>query len=710
MSNPKKEPNRLSREKSPYLLQHAYNPVDWFAWGDEAFEKARSEEKPIFLSIGYSTCHWCHVMERESFENEEIARILNEHFVSIKVDREEHPDLDKVYMTYVQASTGSGGWPMSVWLTPELKPFFGGTYFPPSDSYGRPGFGSMLLKIAESWQQSRERVLQAAGNISEQLQAFSEMQAEAGAKVPDEAAFQNTFAQFESVFDKDWGGFGNAPKFPRPAILNFLFTFFHQTKNEAALRMALHTLRKMADGGMHDHISVPGKGGGGFARYSTDAYWHVPHFEKMLYDNAQLASAYLDAYQITSDRFFADTARDIFNYVLCDMTAPEGGFYSAEDADSLAAPESPEKTEGAFYVWERAEIDALLGDEASQIFSFIYGVHPGGNASVDPHGEFKGKNILIRRATLSQAAQEFGKSEADIAEVMAKSRERLFDARLQRPRPHRDDKILTAWNGLMISAFAKGYMVLDEATYLHAAQKAADFVIEKLYNKETGGLLRRYRDGESAIDGKADDYAFFVQALIDLYEASFQFKYLSLALDLAEKQNALFYDAQNGGFFSSTSENKSVIFRLKDDQDGAEPSANSVAALNLLRLSQMADREDFRQKAEATVNFFGKILSEAGNQMPQMFAALSFLKQKPKQIILTGAPDSPELRALRKAIDSVYEPVKVLLHATEETAGLTSFLSSLSLGSQKPTAYICINYACRLPTSEPAKVREFLVE
>jgi len=710
MSTSKKTVNRLVLEKSPYLLQHAYNPVDWFAWGEDAFEKARSEEKPIFLSIGYSTCHWCHVMERESFENEEIAEILNTHFVSIKVDREEHPDLDKVYMTYVQASTGSGGWPMSVWLTPDLKPFFGGTYFPPKDSYGRPGFSSLLLKIANSWENDRERVLSAAGNISDQLKAFLETQGNAGEKMPDDAAFERTFAEFEATFDQAWGGFGAAPKFPRPAILNFLFTHFYRTKNKTALEMALHTLRKMADGGLRDHISAMGKGGGGFARYSTDAHWHVPHFEKMLYDNAQLASAYLDAYQITRDEFFADIARDIFNYVLCDMASPEGGFYSAEDADSLPTHESSEKTEGAFYVWTRAEVDEMLGEKDAPIFSFVYGVNVDGNASVDPHGEFKGKNILIRRANLPEAAKEFGKSEDEIAQVVARSRHRLFEARLKRPRPHRDDKILTAWNALMISALAKGYMVLGDELYLQAAKKATDFILEKLYNAQTGALLRRYRDGDSAIDGKVDDYAFFVQALTDLYEASFQVNYLNLAVNLAEKQNALFYDSKNGGFFSSTSENKFVIFRMKEDQDGAEPSANSIATLNLLRLSEMIERDDFREKAQATMHFFGRILSETGAQLPQMFLALSFFKKKSKHVILTGQLNSAEMQALRKAIYSVYEPAKVLLHATEQTAHLMSFLRTLPLGSQQPTAYICIDYACQLPTSEPAKAKEILLE
>ncbi|NTW48416.1 MAG: thioredoxin domain-containing protein [Chlorobiales bacterium] len=700
--------NRLANEKSPYLIQHAHNPVDWFAWGEDAFEKARKENKPIFLSIGYSTCHWCHVMERESFENEEVAKVLNDYFVAIKVDREERPDLDRVYMTYVQATTGNGGWPMSVWLTSDLKPFLGGTYYPPEDRYGRPGFKTLLVRIAESWKNDKEKIMSVANGTADQLRAFLQASAKE-AKVPlDTAVFEKCLHQIAHIYDPDWGGFGAAPKFPRPAILNFLFNQHYRTKDTLPLDMALFTLRKMAEGGIHDLLSVEGKGGGGFARYSTDPYWHVPHFEKMLYDNAQLALSYLDAYQLSTDRFYADIARDIFNYVLCDMTDKHGGFYSAEDADSLPSPESTEKTEGGFYVWTTQEIDSALGREHAEIFSYIYDLKPGGNAAYDPHGEFAGKNILTVRATLHDAAKKFGKSELEVETILRKSTETLFDIRLKRPRPHCDDKVLTSWNGLMISAFAKGYMALRDERYLNAAKRAADFILEKMYKPDTGRLLRRYRDGEAAIDAKVDDYAFFVQALIDLYEASFEPKYLTTAIRLTEKQNELFYDRENGAYFSAAEDDATVIFRIKEDHDGAEPSPNSVTALNLLRLSQMTDRQDFREFAEKTMAFFSRQLSEMPEHMPQMLVALDYYFKKPKQIILAGPLGTAQMADLRRAIYERYLPNKVVLHASDDVAAYMPFLKELIGSTEKPTAFICIDYACQLPTSEAEKVKALL--
>ena len=523
--------NHLAHEKSPYLLQHAQNPVDWYPWGEEAFLRARRENKPVFLSIGYSTCHWCHVMAHESFENPETAAVMNRDFINIKVDREERPDVDRVYMTFVQATTGGGGWPMSVWLTPGLEPFVGGTYFPPEDRYGQPAFKNVLQKIAAAWQQDHEKITAQGSKIVEALRDAQSNQHRRPNEV-DAGAMQAAFEQFSSNYDATEGGFGNAPKFPHPVTLNFLSRFYaRQPKSDdgqRALEMHRFTLQKMAAGGMHDHL------GGGFHRYSVDRSWHVPHFEKMLYDQAQLANAYLDGFLITHDPEFEEITRDILEYVGRDMTSKSGGFFSAEDADSLeVAPSSGmgagadrgEKhsvKEGAFYVWSKAEIDAALGHGA-EIFNFHYGVEPAGNAPAgsDPHGEFSGKNILIQRHTVEETAAHFKREAQEIRELLASSRKQLMALRAKRPRPHLDDKIIAGWNGLIISAYARAAAILQEDRFLQAATRAAEFVRRDLYDKKTKKLYRSFREGRSAIEGFADDYAFVIQGLLDLYEASF---------------------------------------------------------------------------------------------------------------------------------------------------------------------------------------------
>ncbi|MCE0496572.1 MAG: thioredoxin domain-containing protein [Methylacidiphilales bacterium] len=511
--------NRLAREKSPYLLQHAQNPVDWFAWGEEAFEKARGENKPIFLSIGYSTCHWCHVMEHESFESAAIAAFLSEHFVSIKVDREERPDVDQVYMAFVQATTGHGGWPMSVWLTPQLRPFFGGTYFPPTDVPGRPGFITILRRIAELWENERDQIEAKAGSL---LSALREAESEAVAQPNDEWDTAKTLhlaiGQYSRMFDPQEGGFGGAPKFPRPVNLQLLL---HLTAKkdipaqdaDTARGMALHTLRKMALGGMHDHL------GGGFHRYSVDDEWHVPHFEKMLYDQAQLAHVYLTAWQLSGEDLFAKTARNILQYVAHDLTSPEGGFYSAEDADSLPRADAARKTEGAFYVWTRDEIGEVLGADRLDEFCAVYGVEPGGNVSAasDPHGELEGCNVLIQRLTFAEAAERFQRPLENMEHRLNDDRAALLARRGLRPRPHLDDKILTAWNGLMIGAYARAAQVLGDTSFLDTARRAARFIRDHLFHPVTGELLHSYRQGPSAISGFAADYAFLISGLIDLY-------------------------------------------------------------------------------------------------------------------------------------------------------------------------------------------------
>src|SRR6202035_1350978 len=567
--------NRLAQEKSPYLLQHAHNPVDWYPWGEEAFSKARRENKPIFLSIGYSTCHWCHVMAHESFEDKETATIMNREFVNIKVDREERPDVDRVYMTFVQATTGGGGWPMSVWLTPDLKPFVGRTYFPPEDRYGQPGFKKVLERVATAWKESHDKIVEQGGQIVDALRE-SQLKPASEGKI-DPAVLDAAYKQLYRSYDPKEGGFGNAPKFPRPVTLNFLTRFYaRDPKSDAgkqALEMALLTLGKMAAGGMHDHI------GGGFHRYSVDRYWHVPHFEKMLYDQAQLAVAYLDAYQILGDPHLnplpgqgeADAkapvrvesesvARDILDYVTRDMTSKEGGFFSAEDADSrVVAAEADsghiETKEGAFYIWTKKEIDEALGD-AAEIFDFHYGVQAHGNApeGSDPHDEFRGKNILIKRHTIAETAQRFRNTgilpvgpagvspaaqEQTVRELLKKCRGKLFAIRSKRPRPHLDDKIIAAWNGLMISAYARAAQVLDDPHYLETANRAAKSLRANLYDEKNKLLFRSFREGRGKVEGFADDYAFVIQGLLDLYEVSLDVEWLKFALELQETQDRL---------------------------------------------------------------------------------------------------------------------------------------------------------------------------
>src|SRR6266498_3758549 len=637
--------NRLAQEKSPYLLQHAHNPVDWYPWGEEAFAKARRENKPVFLSVGYSTCHWCHVMAHESFENEEVAAIMNREFVNIKVDREERPDVDRVYMTFVQATTGGGGWPMSVWLAPDLKPFVGGTYFPPEDRYGQPAFKSVLERIATAWKQNHDKIVEQGGKIVEALRD-SQSAGKIEGKI-DAAILDSAYHQIDRSYDPKEGGFGNAPKFPRPVTLNFLTRFYaRDPKSESgkhALEMTLFTLRKMAAGGMHDHI------GGGFHRYSVDRYWHVPHFEKMLYDQAQLAVAYLDAFQIRQDRQYESVARDILDYVARDMTSKEGGFFSAEDADSPVVAAGADRghaetAEGAFYVWTQKEIDAALGD-AAEIFDFHYGVQPHGNApeGSDPQDEFRGKNILIERHTIAETANHFRKTEEEIGKLLAQSREKLFSIRSKRPRPHLDDKIIAAWNGLMISAFARAAQVLDEPRYLEIATRAAKFLRTNLYEEKSKLLYRNYRGGRSDIEAFADDYAFVVKGLLDLYEASFDVDWLKLAIQLQETQDRLFYDEKNGGYFSTSGKDESVFLRMKDDNDGAEPAATSVAALNLLRLSQFRDDPPAAgaERARKTIDAFAATLSHFPSAMPQMLVALDFGLSKPGQIVIAGKNNSP---------------------------------------------------------------------
>ncbi len=723
--------NRLEHEKSPYLLQHAHNPVDWLPWGNEAFEKARRENKPIFLSVGYSTCHWCHVMAHESFEDDATAEIMNREFVNIKVDREERPDVDRVYMTFVQATTGGGGWPMSVWLTPQLEPFVGGTYFPPEDRFGQPAFRRVLQRIADAWKSDGEKISEQGANIVEALREAAREETAAGEI--DASILEGAYQQFARTFDAHEGGFGRAPKFPRPVALNFL-TRFHARNPDTdsgqhALEMVLLTLRKMASGGIHDHI------GGGFHRYSVDGHWHVPHFEKMLYDQAQLASAYLDAFQITGDADFAATARGILDYVTRDMASPEGGFYSAEDADSpiLAGNGDPghgKTAEGAFYVWTKQEIDDALGDEAPT-FSFHYGVEENGNvpAGADPHGELRGKNVLIRGTGVASAAggtrrgepvgptqKALGVDKEDTETVrksLAQSRQKLFSIRSKRPRPHLDDKIIAAWNGLMISAFAWGAQVLDDASYLETATRAAEFVLAKLYDGSRKILFRSYREGRSQVEGFADDYAFFIQGLIDLYQASFEMRWLRLALELQRQMDALFWDDKGGGYFAVTGHDSSILLRMKEENDSAEPAASSVAALNLARLAAISNDPELLARAKKTGNAFARQLMHFPSALPQMLVAFDFLESPPRQIVIAGNLGDERTQELLREVRKHFQPraITLLVDGAEGQKFLAEkneAIRAMIPVDGNPAVYICENFTCKAPVTEITALRELL--
>ena len=701
MAPPAGKPNRLIKEKSPYLLQHAYNPVDWYPWGEEAFAAARRESKPIFLSIGYSTCHWCHVMEHESFENDSIAETMNSFFICIKVDREERPDVDKVYMSAVQAMTGSGGWPLSVFLTEELKPFYGGTYFPPQDAHGRPGFPAVLERLHEVWEGDRERIVESGNKLMTLLQQERGMDQEG---VPLEASLlKKAYHQIAAQFDPKYGGFGNGPKFPRPAVLNFLFRYHARTKDDEALKMALVTLQAMARGGMYDQI------GGGFHRYSVDGQWRVPHFEKMLYDQAQLVNSYLDAFQITRYDFYARIARETLEYVLREMTSAEGGFFSAEDADSLEVEKPAHISEGAYYLWTKKEIASIVPGDATEMFCHHFGVDEYGNALADPQGEFRGKNILYLPFSMEQTAKFFSMDETGVMEAIMDAKTKLFDARSRRPRPLRDDKIITAWNGLMISAFARASHILQEPKFEDAARNAARFAASTLYDSRTKTLHRRHRDGETKFTAQLDDFAFLIQGLIDLYEATFEIEWLQLSLELHGVQVAQFWDSSKGGFFDFSGEDKSILLRTKEAYDGAEPAGNSVAVLNLFRLAQMTGDNILKKEGETAIHYFNAMLQQAPHAMPQMTAAFEFFLSVPLQIVIAGDGNLPQRSELLDEISRHYLPNAVLLSAdgiaaheffSERLPSITAMFPKDGLTS----VYLCENYTCDLPVNKIEKL------
>jgi len=671
--NKDKAANRLIHEKSPYLLQHAYNPVDWYPWGQEAFEKAKQEDKPVFLSIGYSTCHWCHVMERESFEDKEVAEILNKNYIAIKVDREERPDIDHIYMNVCQALTGSGGWPLTIIMTPEKAPFFAGTYFPKRARMGYPGVIELLEKINEAWNTEREKLLEASENILEHIR--SDSAADSAVELDIETAGK-AFKGLERSFDSEYGGFGRAPKFPTPHNLRFLLRYWKVTNDPKALQMVEKTLISMYRGGIYDHV------GYGFSRYSTDRIWLVPHFEKMLYDNAGLAAAYLEAYQATGKEQYGEVARQIFEYVLRDMTSPEGAFYSAEDADS-------EGVEGKYYVWSPKEITNILGEDAAVEFNGYYGLSDDGN--------FEGKNIpnlLHNKAAFENIRKN----------PLEGHREKVFEAREKRIHPYKDDKVLTAWNGLMIAALSIGARVLDNMEYAVAAERAVRFIGSKLI-REDGRLLARYREGEAAYPGYLDDYAFLVWGLIELYEATFRAEYLKLAADLNRDMLKYFYDDEKGGLFLYGSDSEQLIVRPKDVYDGAMPSGNSVAAMNFLRLGRLTGDTDLEDKAYKQLEAFGSIIKGHPMGYADMLSALLFINSKASEIVIVGNREDENAKRMIKSVNSHFNPFTVVLFKDNENEeeGITSiapYTEAQGMVDNKTTAYVCENFACRAPITD----------
>ena len=700
-----KRPNALIEAKSPYLLQHAFQPVAWLPWGEEAFTRARSEDKPIFLSIGYSTCHWCHVMAAESFSDPELAATLNQDFVPVKLDREERPDIDHIYMTAVQALTGQGGWPLSVFLTPDLKPIYGGSYFPPQPRHGLPGFAQVLAAVLDAWRNRRFQLMESSRRLLARLgeEAAGEEEVAAG-DLADRA-----YARMVADFDARDGGFGREPKFPRPVLFNFLLR--HGWKNqgvrEQAWAMTFFTLRKMAGGGIYDQI------GGGFHRYAVDRRWQTPHFEKMLYDQAQLALTFLEAFQVGQDPFYAEVAQDILAYALRELLSPEGGFYSAEDADSAEAGNPARHGEGLFYLWSRGELVSVLGEEAGEVFAFHYGAEEGGNVQEDPHGDFAGKNILHVAHPLEETAARFHKSEAELATLLERARQKLFLVRKKRPKPHLDDKIITSWNGLMLGALARAARILGEKRYLDAAERLARFLRARLYLPGERRLLRRFRAGEAGVSGQLDDYAFLANGLLELYEASFAGEWLEWAVELTERQIVLFGDRKGGGFFDTDGNDPSVLLRLKSDYDGAEPTGNSLAAANLIRLSWVTGREEWRRLAAGTVAAFAERLRDYPASLPQLLVAHALLADSPRQLVLAGKLGRPDTELLLSVLRKRFLP-NVLLLLADGGEG-EEFLrrqqraeADLSMREKRATLYFCEDYRCRPPITELAELMKLL--
>lgn len=676
---PDRPTNRLAGETSPYLLQHAANPVDWYPWGPEALARAKAEDRPIFLSVGYSACHWCHVMEHESFENPDIAALMNAYFINIKVDREERPDIDQIYMAAVQAMTDHGGWPMSVFLTPDLEPFFGGTYFPPSDSRGMAGFPRVLESVHRAWEERREDIMTSAGEMTERLRAMSEIPSEEGelnVGLLDQAA-----RNLARMFDPRTGGFGSAPKFPHPMDLKLLLRQFARTGEADALQMVRVTLDKMARGGIYDHL------GGGFARYSTDERWLVPHFEKMLYDNALLASVYLEAYQVTGDAENARVARETMDYVLGRMTSPEGGLYSTEDADS-------EGVEGKYYVWSLREVESVLGAARAKEFVYVY--------DVTERGNWDETNILNLPKTIAQAAKMLGRDENELRASLDGDRAKLLAVRDQRVAPGKDTKILTSWNGLMLAPLAEGGRILRDERYTTAARRAAAFLLERL-RRDDGRLLHSFKDGQAKFNGYLDDYANLIDGLTRLFEVTGETRWLVAALDLARVMIEEFSDRERGGFFYTGTSHEQLIARQRDAYDNATPSGNAMAATALLRLGALTGRQDLADAGRTTLAALHVVLKRAPAAAGQSLVALDFLLARHTELAVFGGPDPAEFRAVLEAVYARFLPHKVVAPSPYQTAGdgapALPLLEGRNVIDGCTTTYICENFACQAPVT-----------
>lgn len=665
------------------------------------------EDKPILVSIGYSTCHWCHVMERESFEDRAIAALMNEHFVNIKVDREERPDVDKIYMTAVSAMTGQGGWPLNMFLTPDLKPFYGGTYYPPEARWGHPAWRDVLEQIAAAWKDpsQRQRILEAGNHLSGTLTRLATLSHQAEEFNPE--TFRRAYDELLSIFDGDRGGFGPAPKFPMPVYHNFLLRYSQRFGEPKALAASLDTLVAMANGGIFDHV------GGGFSRYSTDPAWRLPHFEKMLYDNAQLALNYVEAFQISQQHELERVARSVLAYVRCNLAHPQGGFYSAEDADSLPDSQSSNKREGAFYAWEESEVRAILRKSDSDLFCFHFGIRSEGNVAQDPLGEFRNQNVLYVAHAFPETAHQFGLSVAEVEKRIGRAVKMLFEIRSRRPRPHLDDKVITAWNGLMISAFARASQVFGDRSYLESAQRAADFLKQSLYEPVTKVLFRRWRDGERAIRGTSDDYAFLALGLLDLYESDFNWLWLDWAQELADRLLTHFSDPDSGALFmTEANADPHLLARVKEDMDNVEPSASSIAALVFTRLGQLIGDATYESAARRLLKAYSGLLREHPRAMPQMLVAADWLTQEARSVIIVGQPENADTQALVRVVHSQFiEPRTVHVFHPRELGLYVKrmpFIANMKMVQGRATAYVCVKHVCQTPTSDPAELAKQL--
>ena len=687
-------PNRLRYEKSPYLLQHADNPVDWYPWGEEAFERAKALDRPVFLSIGYSTCHWCHVMEHESFEDREVAGLMNKMFVSIKVDREERPDIDQVYMTVSQLLTGRGGWPLTIILTPDKKPFYTATYIPKNSRFGTVGMMDLIPRIGLLWESKREDIAASADRVTDIL----------GHSVPDKGGgdldgeiLKHAFDEMAESFDTEHGGFGTAPKFPSPHNLGFLLRYWKRTDEPDALSIVEKTLDEMQMGGVYDHL------GGGFHRYSTDREWRVPHFEKMLYDQALLTIAYIDAYLVTGNEAYALTAKQTLEYLLRDMKDTGGGFYSAEDADS-------EGEEGKFYLWTEDEVRKLLEEREAEAFVAAYNIEAGGNYLEEATGSRTGRNILYRERSLNDEARDLGASEEELREVLDTAKEKLFRHRQGRVHPHRDDKILTDWNGLAIAALAKAGRALEEPRYTEAAAGAAEFILSEM-RTEDGRLLHRYREGEAKVDAYTDDYAFMVWGLLELYESTFEPEYLKEAVTLNEDLIEHFWDTENGGFYFSADDGERLLIRTKEFYDGAIPSGNSVAMMNLLRLGRITGDSKMEDSASEIASSASQSVQKAPRAFTALLSSLDFGLGPTLEVVISGAAAAADTKEMLRAVSGTYAPHDIVLFRDPDgncsaIDDIAPWVKEMGKVDDRAAAYVCEGRTCMLPTTDVGRLLE----